>query len=331
MPSPSHTDTLPEFDPVFIDFVQPEGFPIMEIPEDNALTEEGVYLGRKLFYDPILSGDSTLSCAGCHKPPSAFTDERRFSFGIDGSIGNRQAMQIINAGWMNKLFWDGRANSLEEQALGPVENPIEMKAHWPMVVERLKDNKDYRLLFYKAFGTLDITKELTVKAIAQFERTLISYRSKFDRERLGKVFYSVEEQDGYDMFFSERGDCFHCHGGILLTDNEFHNNGLDSIPLDLGLEKVTHSETDRGKFKAPTLRNITLTAPYMHDGRFETLEEVIDFYSEGLQRSKTIDPLMKAIRYGGKHFTDYEKKALLAFLKTLEDTSFINNPAFQPL
>ncbi len=328
-PKPPVIDSFPEYDPSFIDFKEPEGFPIMDIPSDNALTEEGVLLGRTLFYDPILSGDSTLSCAGCHKPSTAFSDDRRFSIGIDGSIGNRQAMQIINAGWLSKVFWDGRAKSLEDQALAPVENPIEMKAHWPMVVDRLKYSKKYRLLFHNAFGTADITKELAVKAIAQFERTMISYQSKFDRERLGKVFYSVEEQDGYDMFFTERGDCFHCHGGILLTDNQFHNNGLDTIPADSGLEQVTHSEFDRGKFKTPTLRNISLTAPYMHDGRFRTLEEVINFYSEGLQPSKTIDPLMKAIRNGGKHFSDYEKKALLAFLKTLTDTSFVNNPAFQ--
>ncbi len=328
---PDDKDSFPAFDPTYIDFKVPEGFPLMEIPEDNALTEEGIALGRKLFYDPILSGDSTLSCAGCHKSRAAFSDDRRFSFGIDGSIGTRQAMQIINPGWMPKLFWDGRAKSVEDQALAPVENPVEMKAHWPMVVDRLKASKEYRLLFHQAFGTADITKELAVKAIAQFERTFLSYRSKFDRERLGKVFYDVEEQDGYDMFFSERGDCFHCHGGVLLTDNAFHNNGLDTIPEDTGLEEVTHSEFDRGKFKTPTLRNIELTAPYMHDGRFRTLEEVIDFYSEGLQPSKTIDPLMKAIRNRGKHFTPYEKKALLAFLKTLTDTAFVNNPALQPL
>ncbi len=330
-PKKMDVDTFPPFMPTYLEFKVPEGFPEMEIPSDNALTQEGVFLGRKLFYDPILSGDSTLSCAGCHKQRDAFSDDRRFSIGIDGSIGNRQAMQIINAGWMTKLFWDGRANSLEEQALGPVENPIEMKAHWPMVVDRLKEHTEYPLLFHKAFGTADITKELAVKAIAQFERTMVSYHSKFDRERLGKVFYSVEEQDGYDMFFSERGDCFHCHGGVLLTDNTFHNNGLDSIPEDIGLEKVTHSEFDRGLFKTPTLRNIELTAPYMHDGRFRTLEEVIDFYSEGLQKSKTIDPLMKAIRNGGKHFSPYEKKALLAFLKTLTDTSFVHNPAYRAL
>ena len=325
------TDTFPPYEPTFVTLDLPDYFPIMDIPAENPLTEEGILLGRKLFYDPILSADSSLSCSGCHKAKDAFTDIRRFSKGVDGSIGGRQAMPVMNLGWMNTFFWDGRAGSIEEQALAPVENPIEMKESWPNVVDKLQRHSDYPRLFHRAFGTSIITKELTAKAIAQFERTMVTKNAKFDREKQGKVFYTADEQDGFDIFFSERGDCFHCHGGVLLTDNLFHNNGLDSIPDDIGLENVTKSEFDRGKFKTPTLRNIELTAPYMHDGRFATLEEVIDFYSEGLQKSPTIDPLMKGLKRGGMQFNKYEKQSLLLFLKTLTDTSFINNPDFAPL
>lgn len=323
-------DTFPDYNPSFIKIDLPEYFPIMDIPEDNPLTKEGVALGRKLFYDPILSGDSSLSCAGCHKAEFAFSDDRRFSEGIDGSIGDRQAMSIMNIGWMKTLFWDGRAHGVEDQAFGPVENPIEMKDHWPNVEDKLQKHADYPLLFHNAFGTSKITDSLVVKAIAQFERTMVSFDALFDKEMQEEIFYTADEQDGYDLFFSEEADCFHCHGGVLLTDNEYHNNGLDEIPNDIGLELVTKSEFDRGKFKTPSLRNIELTSPYMHDGRFNTLEEVIDFYSEGLHKSSTIDPLMKGVNQNGMQFTNREKQALLAFLKTFTDTSFINNPAFGP-
>jgi len=327
---PDQNDTLPPFKPTYVSPQIPDGFPTMEIPDDNPLTAEGIALGKKLFFDPILSGDSTQSCADCHKPEHAFSDDRRFSLGITGAIGTRQAPPIINAGWMKKLFWDGRVSSLEEQALHPVENPDEMAASWEEVVRRLQHHPTYPKLFYRAFGITKITRDHVVKAIAQFERTLISGNSRFDLALQGKIFLSPLEQDGYDLFYSERGDCFHCHSGLLFTDNDFHNNALDSVPTDLGLEKITGKPSDRGKFKTPTLRNIEHTAPYMHDGRFATLEEVIDFYSEGLQYSTYADPLMKALPQGGKHFTPYEKKALIAFLKTLTDTSFLNNPEFLP-
>ncbi len=320
----------PDYDPTPYAFDYPDYLPIMEVPVDNPMTEEGIALGRMLFYDPILSGDGTLSCAGCHKVEFSFTDERQFSEGIDGSIGTRQAMHIVNLGWMPKLFWDGRANGMEEQALGPVENPIEMKDTWENVVAKLSAHDEYPDLFWAAFGEEPITKEQAVKAIAQFERTMISGDSRYDVivER-NEGFFTDAEQEGFEIFNTERGDCFHCHGGTLFTDNLFHNNGLDSLFTDVGLEEVTGDPLDRGLFKTPSLRNNELTAPYMHDGRFETLEEVIDHYSEGLHNSPTIDPLMKQIAQGGIHLTDEEKSNLLAFLKTLTDTSFINNPAFK--
>jgi len=316
--------------PTPYDLQLPDNFLIATTPEDNPLTIEGVELGRMLFYDPILSGDNTQSCSSCHQQEHSFTDSDQFSKGIDGSIGTRNSMQITNIMWTEKLFWDGRAIGLEQQALEPVENPIEMHEIWVNAIDEITNHEDYPTLFLQAFEQKEITKELVAKAIAQFERTLISKDSKYDKIIApgGGIFFTDQELNGFDIFNTEKGDCFHCHGSILFTDNTFHNNGLDSSHLDEGLAIITSEDSDIGKFKTPTLRNIALTAPYMHDGRFQTLEEVIDFYSEGLKNSSTIDPLMKNVEHGGIQLTDDEKQDLLAFLHTLTDTVFINNPDF---
>lgn len=308
--------------------VQPYKFPLFPEGEDQNITEEGIVLGRRLFYDPILSGDSTISCATCHIQEDGFSDKRQFSIGIDGSIGDRQAMPIINVAWMKKLFWDGRSNSVKAQALEPVENPIEMKAHWPIVVKDLKNNSTYVDLFDKAFPNQEISKHLAADAISQFEKTLISANSKFDKFLKGQYALTQQEQRGYDLFYSEQADCFHCHSGALMTDLDFHNNGLDAIATDKGLEKLTNNPNDRGKFKVPTLRNISYTAPYMHDGRFTTLDEVLDFYSSGVQMSSTIDPLMEFSAQGGVALNAMEKADLKAFILLLDDENFINNPDF---
>ena len=317
------------WDPTPYELVVPDGFPDMQIPEDNTMTVEGVQLGRMLFYDPILSADNTQSCASCHGQGFSFTDNgRRFSLGIDGFEGTRNAMAILNAGWMTSFFWDGRDGSLEEQAFEPVTNPIEMHQLWPDAVDKLKNHSEYPNLFFDAFGTRDIDSTHVVKAIAQFERTMISSNSKWDRYLRGEYELTQAESKGFEIFFTEKGDCFHCHSTILYTDNLFHNNGLDSVFADKGRFDVTGDGNDVGKFKTPTLRNVEFTAPYMHDGRFETLEEVIDFYSEGLKFSPTIDPLMKNVNQGGIQLTDDEKQNLIAFIKTLTDTTFINNPEY---
>ncbi len=312
--------------PVTLDY--PYLFPQMPMPDDNPLTEEGIYLGRKLFYEPMLSGDGTQSCAGCHFQKQSFTDSARFSTGIDGLLGVRNAMPIINVGWMDRLFWDGRAKGVEDQATFPVVDPLEMHADWDAVVAKLENNSEYQELFRKAFKVSGVTKQRVIQAIAQFERTLISKNSKTDAVAVigGGVFYSDLEQEGFDLFNSERGDCFHCHSGILFTDNLFHNNGLDENHVDKGLFKVTHNPADIGKFKTPTLRNIEFTAPYMHDGRFQTLEEVLAFYGSGVKVSPTLDPLMS--HEGGIHMTAHEQEAIKAYLLTLSDTTFLNNPDF---
>lgn len=307
----------------------PQGFPDMVIPADNPMTEEGVILGRMLFYDPILSADNTQSCASCHAQDFSFTDNgRKLSVGIDGTEGFRNSMSLLNAGWIRGHNWDGSAETLEEQAFEPVTNPVEMHNTWPQAVAALKAHEIYPDLFFNAFGTRYIDSTHVVKALAQFERTLISGNSKWDRYLRGEVQLSITETKGFEVFFTEKGDCFHCHTTILFTDNEFHNNGLDSIFTDRGLYEVTGNPNDIGKFRTPTLRNLVYTAPFMHDGRFETLEEVIDFYSEGLKFSPTIDPLMKNVNQGGVQLTQEEKESLIAFIKTLTDTTFVNNPEF---
>lgn len=305
------------------------------IPADNPQTVEGIALGKKLFFDPLLSANNTQSCASCHRPPNAFSDIPRFSIGIDGIPGTRNSMPLFNLAWNydELFFWDGREFSLEHQALEPVTNPIEMHNTWEEVVRRLENHSEYPSMFADAFGNGNITKEKATKAIAQFERTLISANSKFDRFLLGLTTLTPEEENGLNVFMDEeRGDCFHCHGNPnnpLWTDNQFHNNGLDATFTDLGLGAVSGDPSDNGKFRSPSLRNLAFTAPYMHDGRFNTLDEVINHYSEGLQNSPTIDPLMKKVAEGGVQLSDQDKEDLKAFLLTLSDPSFLNNPDFQ--
>ena len=301
------------------------------IPIDNPQTVEGIALGKKLFFDPILSIDNTLACVDCHAPENAFTDSDKFSDGVDGIFGNRNSMPLFNLAWNydEKFFWDGNTFSLEHQAFVPVTDPIEMKSNWADVESKLQQHAEYPSLFEKAFGASNIDSSLVTKAIAQFERTLISANSKFDKFLLGELNLSPEELNGFNVFMDEaKGDCFHCHGSDknpLWTDNIFHNNGLDETFADLGLGAVTGDPADNGKFKSPSLRNLEFTAPYMHDGRFASLDDVINHYSQGLKNSSTIDPLMKKVDQGGVGLTDKDKADLKAFLLSLSDYDFINS------
>ncbi len=304
------------------------------IPEDNPLTEEGVALGRKLFYEKKLSGDNTQNCATCHKQENAFTDPAQFSTGIDGLQGDRNAMPLFNMAWNfnDEYFWDGRTSTIEGQAHDPVVNPIEMHEIWPNVVAKLQADSEYPTLFKQVFGTDQIDSLMVVKAIAQFERTLISGNSKFDKYLRGEAQLTPSELSGYNIFMDESGgDCFHCHGdpyNPLWTDNLYHNNGLDATFTDLGREAVTGDPADRGKFKTPSLRNLVYTAPYMHDGRFQTIDDVINHYSVGLQYSPTLDPLMKNVGVGGVQLNPQDRLDLKAFLLTLTDEDFVTNPKF---
>jgi cytochrome c peroxidase len=305
------------------------------IPLDNATTNEGVALGRMLFYDPILSGNGTQSCASCHLQSRAFTDAERYSRGIDGSIGNRNAMPLFNLMWNPTFFWDGRDSSLEQQALHPIENPIEMKAKLEDVITKLNNHPSYPDLFNKAFGSKVITKQNLAKAIAQFERTIISCNSRYDKieaNPFDKDTFTTAELRGKLIFEgnnpSTDGDCIHCHtAGTTFSDYGFKNNGLNEIPLDSGRYYVTKKLSDIGKFKTPSLRNIALTAPYMHDGRFNTLEEVMDHYNTGFHAtSQYLDPVMQVQVQG--RLTKTQRNDVIAFLNTLTDSTLITNPAY---
>ncbi len=330
----SDSSTVPDSppDPTPYELQIPVGFPRLQIPEDNPTTVEGVALGRRLFYDPILSRDETISCSSCHQQDFAFSDGgAAVSTGIDGQVGTRNAPALVNIAWLPTAFWDGRAASLEDQAREPVHNPIEMDLSWEEAVTRLEDHDEYPALFRAAFGPGPITEDNVVKAIAQFERTLISGNSKYDRVERGEESYTESERRGKEtLFLTERGDCFHCHGNVLFTTSLFHDIGLDLQPVDGGRGGVTGVSIDDGKFKTPTLRNIEFTGPYMHDGRYKTLEEAVRHYEEDIQRSPNLDPLMltRLERPDSMVLTDQDVADIVAFLKTLSDPSFLTNPEF---
>ena len=295
------------------------------------MTEEGVELGRKLFYDPRLSGregtDGIRSCSSCHH------QEHNFEFGAPTNT-HHAMLPLVNLVWNTTgLGWNGGVATLEDMVLAAVTSPVEINADTNQVVKYLQRTDDYPELFWKAFGSRDITFVNVQRAIAQFVRSLVSANSKFDRYLLGEEQLTDDELKGYELFCTEEGaDCFHCHGGgglALMTTNLFYNNGLDDEfddPEDRSA--VTGSRWDRGAYKAPTLRNIAVSAPYMHDGRFTTLDEVIDFYSEGVKDSETLSPLMHHVMDGGVRLTDEEKALLKAFLNTLTDEAFLENNEF---
>jgi cytochrome c peroxidase len=308
-------------------------------PVANPMTAAGIALGRRLFYDPILSGDQSLACAGCHRQEFAFSDGgNATSVGIHGDFGAVNTPAIVNPGWSTTFFWNGRAPSLEKQALAPVPNPIEMDLKWDVAVARLRMHPVYPQLFADAFGTSDVDSNLVTAAIAQFERTMISIDSRWDRSQRGELSLTADEIAGEVLYNREdRGDCIHCHGLGPIFDNSvvaggpqvFANNGLDSSP-DVGRFESTQKESDRGKFKVPTLRNLAVTGPYMHDGRFATLEEVVRFYNTGMHAdSPNMDVKLRGnalAREAGTLpvWTETEISQIVAFLESLTDPSFMS-------
>ncbi len=319
----------------------PDDYAVMPIPEDNPMTQEGVDLGHRLFFDKRLSADNTMSCASCHLTSKGFTDGKRFSVGIDGIAGPRSSMSLIDIGYTQELFWDGRVNSLEVQALLPIEDPIEMHNTWTNALDMIRNDEAYPEMFRKAFNIKDknnITKEDAAKAIAQYERAIVSSgNSKFDRVMRNQDLFTPEEFLGWSAFtdddpFVPDAECSHCHAIPLFGADEFSNNGIQEAATledfsDNGRGSVTGVPFDNGKFRAPSLRNIELTAPYMHDGRFETLEEVIDHYFSGGKPSPNKDPLISAIATNG--LQEEHKIAIIAFLKTLTDPDLQENPLYQ--
>ncbi len=342
-PKPKMQVTLkPKLKPLYLPkkvtpfkFTMGSRFPMPALPNDNPLIEERVELGSRLFHETALSKDATISCASCHEQSAAFTDPRRFSLGVANGIGNRNAMPLFNLAWKSSFFWDGRAPSLRVQALMPIEDHREMDESLEHVVKKLGALKDYAPAFEKAFGSPEISPEKIGLAIENFLLTITSHDSKFDRAARGEETLSDEEKRGFELFITEReprmgsmgGDCFHCHGGPLFTDHQFRNNGLAISAQDLGRYDASKAKVDRGAFSTPSLRNIALTAPYMHDGRFSNLEEVLDHYSEGVQRTETLDPNLAKHPNGGLHLTKQEKNDLISFLKTLTDTQFTSTSA----
>ncbi len=308
----------------------PSGLPKMDIPANNPLTVEGVALGRKLFYDPILSANRTMSCASCHNQSYSFTDSnKQFSTGIDGIKGTRNAMNLVNLGFQKKFFWDGGAADLESQVIGPIQNPVEMHESLANAIHKLNTDSVYPGLFKKAFGGDTINTSMLMMAIAQFERTMISGNSKYDQYVRGVATLTAQELNGKQLFEdASKGDCTHCHVlGSTFSDFEFKNNGLDSIYTDPGRYKITLLASDSGKFKTPSLRNIALTAPYMHDGRFTTLQQCLDHYNTGFHYGAHLDPVLSTAVKG--RMTAQDMTDIIAFLNTLTDTAFINNPAFK--
>lgn len=306
-----------------IRFSVPQGWPQPVYDySTNPLTTEGFVLGRKLFYDTRLSRNNTISCGSCHQQFAAFSHlDHAVSHGIDGLLGTRNAPGLYNLNWHPSFMWDGGINHIEVQPLGPIANVVEMDEDINNVVVKLQNDADYRRLFREAFGTETITTPLILKAMAQFQGMLVSANSKYDRYLSGETSLSTSELNGLNLFQQK---CNSCHTAPLFTNFQYMNNGLDSVFADAGRARITLSAADSGTFKVPSLRNVGLTRQYMHDGRFNTLEEVLDHYSSGVVNSSTIS----AGVVGGIPMTAQEKQDIIAFLKTLSDYSFINDRRF---
>jgi cytochrome c peroxidase len=289
----------------------------------NQLTDSKILLGRVLFYDPILSRNNTISCANCHSQYTAFTHvDHALSHGIDDRIGTRNSPALMNLAWHRSFMWDGAINHLDMQALAPISHHDEMDENIKHVTEKLQASKIYPLLFYNAFNDSAITGENTLKAISQFMLILVSANSKYDKVKRMEDSFTKQEENGYRLY---KQNCASCHAEPLFTNMEFENNGLsiDSLLHDIGRKRITKNDNDYLKFKVPTLRNIEFSNPYMHDGRFKRIYEVINHYTS-IQNSKTLSPKLQKPMI----LTSNEKVDLTAFLLTLTDKEFLFNPKF---
>ncbi len=321
-------------------FTFPENFGDPELPTDNALTIEGVKLGKMIFYEKAVSKDGTQSCATCHAQNTGFSDKDQFSKGVDGFLGRRHAMPIFNLAWHKTgFFWDGRAATLREQSLFPIQDPLEMHETLENVVSKLSENKIYTDQFVRAFGNAEVNSSKISLALEQFMMTIVSFDSKYDQYLAKKVTLSESEERGRKLFFTEYNpffpelsgaDCAHCHSGPNFENGEFMNNGLnaDADFTDLGRYEVSKLAEDKANFLIPSLRNVAHTAPYMHDGRFKTLEEVIEHYNSGVKMSSSVSPLIVPIIAKGLGLSAQDKIDLVNFLKTLSDNKFLTNPEY---
>ncbi len=289
--------------------------------ENNEQTKLRFELGRDLFYDPILSLDNTISCAHCHSQTHAFADHNgAFSAGVGGTLGTRNSPSITNLAWYPSFMWDGGVNHIEVFSVAPITNPLEMKETIANVVVKLNNNPAYKTKFKAAYGVDEVTDQKMLQALAQYMAMVISADSKYDKYRLGKATLTADETAGLSLF---QAKCASCHTEPLFTDFSFRNNGIDATFTDLGRGQITQNAADNGKFKVPSLRNVELTYPYMHDGRFFTLDQVMNHYSSGIQQSATLDASLAA----GIPLTQEEKQQIIKFLKTLTDYTLMADPS----
>jgi cytochrome c peroxidase len=304
-------------------FDQPSHFPKPVYQyTNNKLTKAGFELGRFLFYDPILSVDSSISCSSCHAQAHGFADHNiPLSKGVHGKFGTRNAPALMNLAWSPTFMWDGGVNHLEVQPLVPLTSEHEMGENMANIILKLNRNEFYKKKFKEAFNVAEITDQKLLHAVAQFTSMLVSANSKYDQVKLGKATFTEKEQRGYQLFKSY---CNSCHTEPLFTDYSYRNSGLEANIIDIGVEKVSQDPSDRGKFKVPSLRNVEFTYPYMHDGRFANLREVVKFKTNGIQVSQTTDPLIK----NGFPLTSADQSDLVDFLKTLSDFSYISNTKY---
>lgn len=292
----------------------------------NTLTKEGFELGRALFFDPILSIDSTISCASCHSQGHAFADHNtRMSFGIDGKMGDRNSPAIFNLAWQPIFMWDGGINHIEVMPFAPITNDVEMGETLENVIQKLKKHPKYVQRFQSVFGEKRIESQQLFYALTQYMTMLVSDDSKYDQYRHGKVTFTKDEEDGLQIF---KAKCASCHTEPLFTDFSLRNNGLEIFSNDFGFGRITLHEEDNYKFKVPSLRNIALTYPYMHDGRFRTLEQVLDHYDKGMIYHPNLDKNLISNGKLGIPMSDVEKQKIITFLHTLTDYTFISNPIF---
>lgn len=309
----------------FLGFQQPANFPVPIYKlENNKITEDGFILGRTLFYENSLSRNNTISCSSCHVQSVAFTQPgHNVGHGIDDRSGTRNPQPIMNLAWNKTFFWDGNISDLDLQSINPITNPVEMDEKMENVISKLKRMPRYISLFKKAYGTDEINDVRLMKALSQFMVMCTSTNSKYDRvmRKEENQSFTSEELAGYGVF---KENCRSCHTEPLFADESFRNNGLlPGLNNDLGRFTVTLNPTDKYKFKVPSLRNLSFTPPYMHDGRFLTINEVLAHYTSGVQPTPNLDPILRINRKLGIELSDVQKLNLIAFLKTLDDHDFI--------
>lgn len=307
-----------------VSFRIPEGWPTPFYNfENNAVSNERFYLGRKLFYDPRLSRDSTISCGSCHQAFAAFAHaDHDLSHGVDGLLGIRNSPPIFNMNWHTSFFWDGGVNHLESQPISPIQNPVEMDETLPSIISKIQADEKYRQMFKDAWGSEEVTSQRIFKSLAQFMGLIVSDNSKYDQYKRGETILTSSELAGMKVY---EENCASCHKAPLFTDFSFRSNGLPpTAQNDTGRIRITRSDTDRYRFKIPTLRNLAYTGPFMHDGRFRTLDEVLDHYATGIQQLSNLDPFLK----NGIQLTAQQRSDLLAFLNTLNDEKLVSDTRF---